>query len=223
MFLQFPPRDPLERALGLPTAAGAIPIRADSAIHALARARLREERARQKAAYDQRHRPEEFAPGDHVYLRRSAMGVGRLSSAEDRPGGTKLRGPFLGPFKVIRKKRHCDTYLLETGGYPKGNQWHVSHLVRAREAGSLVDTPISDLIPEAVLATRHDLHGMPRYLVVWEGMLGHSWELATHLEATPQGKKLRRRYHATVGTGVPSTSTHPLLQENPGWLEEAIA
>jgi len=223
MVLQFPPRDPLERALGLPGTGETAPLRADHAIHSLARARLAEERARQKAAYDKRHRAEEFMSGDQVYLRRSALGVGRLASEDDRPGGTKLRGPFLGPFKIIRKKRHCDTYLLETGGYPKGNQWHISHLVRARKPGSLVDTPVSDLTPQAVLAARHDLHGMTRYLVVWEGMLGHSWELEEHLVSTPQGRHLKSKFLRAVGRRVPATSDHPLLQENLEWLDEVVA
>ena len=222
LFLQFPPRNPLETALGVPAAG---PITLDSPIHALVQGRMVEERARQEAYFNRRHPPLQFSAGDTVYLRRSAIGVGR-AIGDNGPGrGTKLRNPFLGPYRVLRRKRHCNTYVLEMpSGTGIGNVWHVSHLVAGRPAGSAYDTPEFLQNPVALLASRRDLYGSVRYLTVWNSEGEHSWELPEHLSEHAQGRTLLSAFKRKNGRIVPSTNENdPWLQMHPEWLLEVVA
>jgi hypothetical protein len=221
LFLQFPPRNELEAALGVPAGGRRTQ---DDAIHELVKARLVEEQARQKAIFDRTHPPLVFEEGDHVYLRRASIGVGRVLEDNGPGRGTKLRTPFLGPYRVIRRKRNCHTYVLDMPeGHGIGNQWHVSHLVPSRTAGSAFDSPIFLEAPAKLLAVRRDLQGMERYLTLWEGEEHpHSWERPEHLNDHPRGRQLLREYRRNFGRTGPSTSNERELAEHPEWLAEVV-
>jgi len=78
LVLQFPPRTPLETAIGLPGGAGTQqPILASHAIHRLVQSRMREEQTRQKHKVDKGKRVLKLSPGDQVYLRRGSVGMPR--------------------------------------------------------------------------------------------------------------------------------------------------
>ena len=224
MFLQFPPRDAMARAIGMGSAGGR-GIRGSDAVHELVRARLEEARGQMKKQFDKRHPPLVLRPGDLVYLRRSSLGWGRVLQ-EDRVGGpgSKLRSPFLGPFRVIRKKRNCQTYVIETDERAKGNAWHVSHLVKAKPAHSLEDQPECNWVPNAVLAARRDLFNNIRYLTRWVGMEGHSWELATDLYQRPEGKKLVWRFRRLTHEVVPASIRGDayLASQGSAWKTEYV-
>ena len=177
-----------------------------------------------KLYFDKGRTPREFKEGDHVYLKRSAVGTGRVLPDTRKGQGGKLRTPFLGPFKIIRRKRDVHTYVLDMpfGSGHLGNQWHVSYLVGANPEGSAFDSPKFLESPQAVLANAFDLHNMVRYLTVWNDVGDHSWELEGHLKEHKRGRDLVSAYRRRWGKDIPSTSEHPLLEENPHWLEEVM-
>jgi hypothetical protein len=219
LFLQFPPRNPLERALGIGSQPKSALLPSD-AIHTLVQKRLEEEQARQKATFDKKHRPLTLEVGDRVYLRRSAFGVGRNLAHTDR---VRSRNPFLGPYRVVRRKRNCDnTYVLDVDGEIASTTWHVSQLCKAAPAGSSFDTPRCPFTPKQVLASRRDLDGYPRYLTLWEQVEGHTWELEEHLGDTKRGRDLLTDFRRGYGRHVGATSDVPILDEHPEWLEEVV-
>jgi len=130
--------------------------------------------------------------------------------------------PFLGPYRILRKKRFSNTYVVDMGDGGVG-QWHASQLVKGGTPGSAFDTPAFLERPQALLACRRDLQGVPRYLTVWDEQGNHSWERAEHLGEVKQGRDLMYRYRRRYSKDIPSTSDHLLLQEHPEWLEEVPA
>jgi len=60
--------------------------------------RMRASQSRQKSYVDQRRRPLEFEPGDHVFLRITpTTGVGRAIRSK------KLSPKFIGPYQILRR------------------------------------------------------------------------------------------------------------------------
>ena len=130
LFLQFPPRTPLERTVQIPSDPGnRNPILPSHPIHQMVQARMREEQVRQKARYDQNKREVHFKAGDQVYLRRSSLGAPRVLGGETAIQGVQMRSPFLGPFRVVKRKWDGLSYELDVSPYTFGKIWHVSHLV----------------------------------------------------------------------------------------------
>jgi len=59
---------------------------------------MKASQSRQKSYADQRRRPLEFAPGDHVFLRITlTTGVGRAIRSR------KLSPKFIGPYQILRR------------------------------------------------------------------------------------------------------------------------
>jgi hypothetical protein len=224
LFLQFPPQGPLEEALG--SSVEPSRVTRHDAIHGLVRKRLEEEQARQRAAFDRRHRPLSLAAGDWAYLRRSSLGIGKVLTHED-PRAHKLLPPFLGPYRVIRRKSNCEhTYVLDTRGEVRSETWHASHLLKANAAASLYEVPFCDFTPTGVLAARTDIDGHVRYLTTWAEVDDHSWELgdASGVGRTSQGRRLVHEFRRKWGRHAQATDLEDTrLVEHPEWLQEVVA
>ena len=231
LFLSHPPRNPVEVALTGPkpyrsseTRDGGrqVPRLNSEAIQELVKSRLREEQKRQKRAYDARHTPLQLEPGDKVYLRRSAVSLGKKLVDEEKSAGNKILGPFLGPFSVIRRKSHtAQTYVLDVGTAGFGDTWHVLHLVKAKEQDSVFDLsqPINgDLIkPEAILARlKHDFEDKCMYLVKWTGFVVPTWETKEDLNHSRTAYKVYEAFvqeHGDAGDVVPEGTQPPEVRE----------
>ena len=215
LFLAYPPRNPVEVALMGPTpyrssqtdeGGRRVPRLNPEAVQDLVKSRLREEQKRQKRSYDARHTPLNLKPGDMVYLRRSAVSLGTRLAGEQEGQGTKILGPFLGPFPVIRRKSHTSqTYVLDVGTAGFGDTWHVLHLVKAKEQTSVFDLsrPFNaDLIkPEAILARlKHDFEDKYMYLVKWPGFVVPTWESKEDLHRSKEAYKIYEAFVKKNGT-----------------------
>jgi len=60
--------------------------------------RMKASQSRQKSYADQRRRPLEFAPGDHVFLR-----ITPTTSAGKAIRSRKLSPKFIGPYQILRR------------------------------------------------------------------------------------------------------------------------
>ena len=146
----------------------------------------------------------------------------RVLQGEQAVYGAQIRAPFLGPFRVIRKKTNCQTYVLDVAPYRFGTAWHVSHLVLAQpqEAGSADDTA---LLPGAILARNIDLDGQTRYLVRWRPGMSHpTWEEVRTLKETDQGKELLAGFQKRYPGSEPAARNDPELDAHPEWLDHVM-
>ena len=222
LVLQFPPRTPLENAVGLPRdKSGDRPILPTHSIHRLVQSRMREEQIRQKRVHDQGKKELRLKENDQVYLRRSSVGMPRDMVGEQAVHGQQMRSPFLGPFRVIRRKRNCDTYVLDVAPYRFGEAWHVSHLVRAHPSDDFL-SDATELQPGAILARAPDLDGGIRYLVRWQGMSHPTWEEERTLRQTNVGTDLLNRFRGQHPGTESCAIDDPDLQEHPEWLEHVL-